>query len=288
MPIKVIKAEDRLKQKPKINTLILGPSGVGKTTLIRTLPPKKTIVCDIEAGSLALAGWEGDVIDIKKQAQAIGMHPWEMCRALACVIGGPEPLTMEDDPYGEVMHQAYVENVITLDDLKQYENVAVDSITDACRCCWHWAEQQADSFTKDGVKNKLGTYGLVGMEMVRWLKHLQAYGDKTLFVIGILEQKIDKFERASWVPQLIGDTAKRELAGIFDQIVTLAMISDGEGGTYRALIPKFDNEYGFPAKDRSGCLDDLEPPDLDAFMKKIRAGKRLDTEVVKTMPATAK
>lgn len=288
MPLQIIKAEDRLKQKPKTNIAIFGPSGVGKTTLARTLPPKTTFFIDLEAGTLAIAGWKGDVLDVRKQAQAIGWHPWEVARGLACLIGGPEPMTLEEDPYGKAAYEGYKEHLMSPDDLKPYDTCFVDSITVASRMCWDWAAQQPESFAeKTGKPDKRATYGIVGLEMVRWLTHLQAYGDKSLITVGILESKTDQFDRLIWQPQVMGGITARELPGIFDQIATLALL-EADGTPYRALVPKFGNEYGFPAKDRSGCLEDLEPPDLSAFIKKIRSGKRLDEVIETALPAEEK
>ena len=77
-----------------------------------------------------------------------------------------------------------------------------------------------------------------------------------------------------------GGKAGRELPGIVDQVVTLALFSRGvEGGwqhdphrgTERRLVCRAGNPFGLPAKDRSGRLDETEPPDLAALLRKINA-----------------
>ena len=50
----IIKADDRLKVVPKVNIVMFGPSGVGKTTQARTLNPNDTLFVDLEAGTLAI------------------------------------------------------------------------------------------------------------------------------------------------------------------------------------------------------------------------------------------
>ena len=45
----------------------------------------------------------------------------------------------------------------------------------------------------------------------------------------------------------------------------------GELCTGRAFITQTMNPYGYPAKDRSGQLDLLEPPDLRALIEKCAA-----------------
>lgn len=87
MSLKIITADERLSRKPKINACIFGPPGVGKTYQVRTLDPQRTLVLDMEAGLLAAGDWPGDSIDVRKQAHELGVHPWELCRALACLLG---------------------------------------------------------------------------------------------------------------------------------------------------------------------------------------------------------
>ncbi len=49
---------------------------------------------------------------------------------------------------------------------------------------------------------------------------------------------------------------------------TLAEIKAEDGSSYRAFVTHTVNPYGFPAKDRSGRLDLLEPPHLGALIAK--------------------
>lgn len=88
------------------------------------------------------------------------------------------------------------------------------------------------------------------------------------------------------VPSLIRSTASstankaaRELPGIVDQVVSMALFSrdgdawrhDPERGSERRLVCRAGNAFGLPAKDRSGRLDETEPPDLAALLRKINA-----------------
>ena len=49
------------------------------------------------------------------------------------------------------------------------------------------------------------------------------------------------------------------------------LVAAEDGSSYRAFVTQTMNPYGFPAKDRSGQLDLLEPPDLRALIDKCAA-----------------
>ena len=52
--MKIISADQRLAEKRGAKILIVGPTGVGKTSLLRTLDPARTLFVDIEAGDLSV------------------------------------------------------------------------------------------------------------------------------------------------------------------------------------------------------------------------------------------
>ena len=70
------------------------------------------------------------------------------------------------------------------------------------------------------------------------------------------------------MPQIEGSATALQLPGIVDEVVTLAEIKADDGSSYRAFVTQTINPYSFPAKDRSGRLDLLEPPDLGALIAK--------------------
>jgi hypothetical protein len=285
MSFKIIRADDRLKAVPKINIALFGPSGVGKTTLARTLDPQRTLFVDLEAGTLAIQDWAGDVLDMRKGAAALGCHPWELARVLALYVGGPDPSDAAG-AYSAAVYQKAVElfNGIGVD-LEKYDTIFVDSITVASRECFKWSQIQPEAMSeKTGKPDTRGAYGLLGREMMRWLTHLQ-HSSKSIIVVGILDKHEDDLRRVTWEPQIEGSKTGRELPGVFDQVITLQNMTAEDGKTqYRALVCHQQNPWGYPAKDRSGRLELLEPPHLGQLIKKIREGLRLDVNIVTTLP----
>jgi ABC-type transporter Mla maintaining outer membrane lipid asymmetry ATPase subunit MlaF len=61
---------------------ILGPSGIGKTSLLWTVDADTTLFFDLEAGDLAVEGWSGD---------AIRPRTWQECRDFEGIISTFSP-----------------------------------------------------------------------------------------------------------------------------------------------------------------------------------------------------
>lgn len=281
--LQIITAEQRLAQRPPCNVALFAPFGWGKTFQARTLPTD-TLFLDLEGGTLALDDWGGAVIDVRKEAALVGVHPWELCRALIGLIGGPDPAAAPGSPYAADQIAMYEQALGPRSQFDGFSRLFLDSLTVASRHCFAWSQRQPEAFSeKTGKPDTRGAYGLMGREMVNWLTQAQHSG-KDVIVVAILEKTKDDFGRVEYLPQIEGSKTGRELPGIFDQVITGGMfdvssgtpVLDFDKGTERGFICQMQNGYGVPAKDRSGRLGVLEAPDLGALLKKIQAGPRVD------------
>lgn len=265
--MQIIKASERMKERGGIKAVILGPSGVGKTTLLKTLPEKTTLFFDLEAGSLAVEGWQGD---------EVRPRTWEDCRTLAVLISGPNPALRDDQPYSQA-HFNHVNKDGAAEQFAHYATIFIDSITVAGRLCFQWAQGQPEAFSeRSGKPDTRGAYGLHGREMLAWLSCLQQARNRNVIFVGILDQKEDDYGRTQWVPQIEGSKVGRELPGIVDEVITYQELQTEDGAKFRGLVCTSPNSWGYPAKDRSGRLDMIEKPHLAELFEKIKSGKRHD------------
>jgi hypothetical protein len=274
--MKIITADERLSERSGAKILIVGPSGVGKTSLLRTMPPAmlaSTLFVDIEAGDIAVA-------DLP--VASVRPRTWVECRDLACVLGGFNPALPANVAYSEAHYNEVAKNP-ELTQLTRYQILFVDSLTAAGRLCFVWAEQQPEAFTDRGRKDLRAVYGLHARSMLGWLNQLQhARGRSVVFVAG-LEKNVDDLNISTWQPQLEGAKTGRELPAIVDEIITMNWIDFGDGKPVRAFVCTNPNSWGFPAKDRSGRLEQLEPPNLGALIEKLTGpGQRKLFNVVST------
>lgn len=266
MTLPIISADERLAEKRGIKGCIFGKSGIGKTSLLWTLPAENTLFFDLEAGDLAIEGWAGDTIRPRT---------WQDCRDFAVFIGGPNPALREDQPYSQAHYDAVRERFGDPTTLEKYDTVFVDSITVAGRLCFQWCKGQPQAFSdKTGKPDTRGAYGLHGQEMIAWLTHLQHARGKNIWFVGILDEKLDDFNRRFFQPQIEGSKTGLELPGIVDQVITMAELKTEDGTPYRAFICHTLNPHGFPAKDRSGRLELLEEPHLGRLMDKIAGASK--------------
>lgn len=292
MALHIITADERLARKPKVNVALFAPSGWGKTFQARTLDPETTLFIDLEAGTLALNGdkedgsdaWRGSVVNVREEAAKLGVHPWEFARALTCLIGGADPSAAPGTPYSVDQLAVYEQAIAPRSVFEKYDTIFIDSITVASRLAFSWAKRQPEAVSeKTGKPDNRGAYGLLGQEVVTWLTQNQ-HIDKSIIVVGILDQTKDDFGRVEFSPQIEGGKAGRELAGIFDQVITGAMfdvstgapVLDMQKGAERGFVCHLNNGFGVPAKDRSGRLAAIEAPNLGAILKKIQSGPRVD------------
>ena len=203
-------------------------------------------------------------------------------------IGGPNPALRDDQAYSQAHYAAACARYGDPAQLAKYHTLFVDSITVAGRLCLQWSKGQPQAYSdKTGKPDMRGAYGLMGQEMIAWLTHLQHTRGKSVWFVGILEEKIDDFGRRLLQLQIDGSKTGLELPGIVDEVVTMTEIAADDGTAYRAFVCHTLNPWGYPAKDRSGRLDLIEEPHLGRLMQKIAGSARPALERLDfTRPAT--
>lgn len=288
--LRFITADERLARPPAVKMALLGPSGSGKTYLARSLDPKTTLFLDGEAGTRSLGSWGGRVLELLPTATAMNLHPWELCRAVACLLSGPDtsdytrqPSGLIPGPYSPEAHDTYRKALGDPAELfGDIRTLFVDSITVVSRWSFAYADKHEDSISDKGKKDTRGAYGLHGREMVRWLTRVQ-HSPYNVICAGILDKQKDDLNRITWEIQIEGGKAGRELPGIFDNVVSLgrfdlsdpdattgqrSMVFNPDGGTIRGMVCA-QNPWGLLAKDRSSQLEMVEPADLGKLIEKI-------------------
>ena len=273
MALRIISADERLSAASnKTSLAVFGPPGIGKTTLLKTLPEDDTVCLDLEAGLKSVQDWKGASIPVRSFADF---------RDLAVLIGGADP-AQDSASWYSASHFEHVRSVHRDSGIEAFlatkSIVFVDSITDLTRQAMLYAKQQPEAVSeRTGKPDVRGAYGLLGREVIQALKHLQHAPGKTVIFVGVLEKVTDEFNTVTWQPQMEGTKAARELPGIVDQVLSMQLFArDAEGAwvlddksAERRLVCRAGNPYGLPAKDRSGRLDMTEPPDLGRLLAKI-------------------
>lgn len=274
MPLKLVTADERLADRNlKVTMAIFGIWGIGKTSLLHTLDQSSCLFLNLEAGDKSVQSHLAHEFKIRSFTDA---------REIACLIGGPDPAAADNDFYSEAYYRYCCDQYPDVD-VSQYKTIFCDSITDLTRLAMTWAKQQPEAFSeKTGKPDIRGAYGLLGREVIKLLKHLQHAPGKNVIFVGVLEEVKDDFGRVTWEPQMEGGKVGRELPGIVDQVVTMGYFDfdpnaevpqqwrhEPGKGAHRVLVCKSPNQWGLPAKDRSGNLDLVEKPHLGELIEKI-------------------
>ena len=117
--------------------------------------------------------------------------------------------------------------------------------------------------------------------MVGWLNQLQHARGRNVCFVAVLEKNVDDFNIATWQPQIEGGKTGRELPAIVDEIISMTWVDFGDRKPVRAFVCTNPNVWNYPAKDRSGRLEQFEPPNLGALIEKLTGpGQRKPFQIV--------
>jgi hypothetical protein len=149
--------------------------------------------------------------------------------------------------------------LLSSQEAKHFESVCLDSISEMAEVCL--GEEQAK--TKDG-RAAYGQLGTVMGEVIRAFRDLPLH----VLLIAKRDKGADELGRITYSPGMPGQKLPQSLPYYFDEVLALRIEKNAEGVLRRELLSQPDSLW--LAKDRSGRLDRLEPPDLGAMIKKIR------------------
>lgn len=271
MTIEFLDASKRESEAYGPKMIVSGEPGVGKTSLLNTVPPEllaTTLLVDLEAGDLPVR---------HLPIASIRPRTWLDLRDVAVAIGGPDPARSGSSPYSKAHYDTVIANP-DLANLRRFSMLFIDSYTEASRRCRVWCETQAESFNAYGKRDTRGMYGLIGREMISWTQQLQQIRSHTIVLVAVLEKVTDDYGVSSWRIQLEGQSAARALPAILDEILVMAWTPSKTGKPFRAFVCQPNNPWGFPVKDRSGKLGPIEEPHLGKLLAKLATRQEKESE----------
>jgi len=160
----------------------------------------------------------------------------------------------------------------------------VDDLTEAHRWCQQAAEARQfatvciDSITEIGevvlanakrqVKDPRQAYGELIEKMMTTIKAFRDLQGKHVYMAAKAEPVKDEMTGVvRYMASMPGSKLGPQLPYLFDEVFRLGINKTPQGEQYRFLQTQPDLQYD--AKDRSGALDPIEPPDLNHVISKI-------------------
>jgi hypothetical protein len=220
----------------RITVLVIGGAGIGKTSLLKTIPEgENALTLSAEGGLLS-------VRDIVHSGRVMGFE-----------------ITSIDD------FKEALELLKTPEYKAKFQWVFVDSLTEiSSRCLEAWKVKYPDK------KDSFNLWGSYGDEIIILIKAFRDLAPYNVVFTCLPRAEKDADGVRYFAPAIKGGEAKDLLTSFFDLVFYYTKFSDNNGNPYRALVT--DEIRQMPAKDRSGCLDLIEAPDLGAIRAKIIAG----------------
>lgn len=222
----------------KIFCLIVGSSGVGKTTLAATLEKDKTIVISAESGLLSIKDTGIDYIEIKSY---------------------PEEEVQKDE--SKQGFNQFTQALSLSINANKYENIFIDSLTELGQMIFN----DAKILYPDKNKTFL-MYEYYSDQITKILKRMRDQNKYNIFLTALDTMAKKDFTEVVSIDLIQKSLAKR-LPALFDEVFYYQKFHREDGTTVRAICTDSD-DVDF-TKDRSGRLDKYEKPDLQVIKDKI-------------------
>lgn len=211
--------------------LVVGESGIGKTSLVKTLPTpmERVLIISAESGLLCLSGTDIQVFEI-------GSNTWEdICEIISFL--------QEDNG-------------------KRFDYVYIDSLTEI-------VEKMLEQLKRDpklsDTKNTFLLWGKLKENMKIFLKTMRDLKKCSVVFTCLPATEKDGLELVDIFKMPGG--IKDDVKPLFDIVMHYQIFKDEDGSPIRKLVTS--DEVSKLAKDRSGLLDHYEDPDLSVIIKKV-------------------
>jgi hypothetical protein len=221
----------------RINCLVIGKPGVGKTYLLSTIPENERVfVLSAEAGLLSV-----------REHVASGR------------VQGAEIRSLEDleEALWALSSPKYTE---------RYRWVFLDSLTEISDRCLEFYKAKYPSH-----KDSWSMWGEYGDRMCRLVKAFRDLREYNVVMTCLESIELDNCKRKVVTLDVQMRRLRERLPAWFDEVFYLVETQDENGNYGRVLFTRPYNNQ--PGKDRSGKLDFTEPPDLAHIQRKILGGQ---------------
>lgn len=234
-----LKSSQSLAVGNGVKVLVYAPAGTGKTVLTATAP--NPVVLSAESGLLSVSE-----------------------KNLIKMFGEDNPDVNYNFPVIEI---STIEDLIAARDwcntkeADQFASICLDSISEIAEVVLSHAKKEA--------KDPRQAYGVLIEKMTDTIKSFRDITGKHVYMTSKQEYIKDSVNGTSkYGPAMPGSRLSQDLPYLFDEVFYLGVGKTDDGDTYRYLRTQPDMQY--EAKDRSGCLDEIEMPNLTYIFNKIQ------------------
>lgn len=245
--LKRMKSSDRAMQY--IRALVHGDSGIGKTTSLRTLPEKGTLIAVSERNLIPLRA---------KNYEAVQITSYGELQALCKAVNGGEFPDLK---------------VLAIDSLTVISRLLKEHIVRELRPRVITERTKGKSSKPDAIyddqltQEDWGVYGVKLSAFLGWLANVPHH----VVVTSLSEWKENKQTGEVLKTPILNGKTQSECAAYFDLVFHMESVKTEKG---EARVWRTANDGQVIAKDATGVLDKLEPSDWTELFKKILNGSK--------------